>query len=83
MNFLNQFPYSDFHEMNLDWIIKTVKNLAAEMHDFTVVNKIAYADPIDWNITTQYPAFNIVYDDASGRLMISKREVPKGISINN
>ena len=82
-SFLNQFPYSDFHEMNLDWIIKTVKNLAAEMHDFTVVNKIAYADPIDWNITTQYPAFNIVYDDASGRLMISKREVPNGVSINN
>lgn len=81
--FINQFPYSDLHEMNLDWIIKTVKNLAAEMHDFTVVNKIAYADPIDWDITSQYPAFNIVYDDASGRLMISKRPVPKGVSIDD
>ena len=25
MDFINQFPYSDFHELNLDWLIKTVK----------------------------------------------------------
>lgn len=82
-NFINQFPYSDFHEMNMDWIIREVKRLAMEMQAFSVVNKIAYADPIEWNITSQYPAFNIVYDEASARLMISKQPVPKGVSINN
>ena len=25
MGFVNQFPYSDFHELNLDWVIKTMK----------------------------------------------------------
>lgn len=25
MGFINQFPYSDFHEMNLDWLIKQTK----------------------------------------------------------
>ena len=25
MGFINQFPYSDFHEMNLDWLIKITK----------------------------------------------------------
>lgn len=25
MAFLNQFPYSDFHELNLDWLIKITK----------------------------------------------------------
>ena len=25
MGFVNQFPYSDFHEMNLDWLIKQTK----------------------------------------------------------
>lgn len=25
--FINQFPYSDFHEMNLDWLIKKTKEL--------------------------------------------------------
>ena len=25
MGFINQFPYSDFHELNLDWLIKQTK----------------------------------------------------------
>ncbi len=25
MGFINQFPYSDFHELNLDWLIKRTK----------------------------------------------------------
>ena len=25
MGFVNQFPYSDFHELNIDWLIKQVK----------------------------------------------------------
>lgn len=82
-NFLNQFPYSDFHEMNLDWILNKMKELAAQMDDFTAVNKISYADPINWSITTQYPAFTIVYDAASETLMISKQVVPSGVSISN
>lgn len=82
-NFLNQFPYSDFHEMNLDWIIREVKRIAAEMHDFSIVNRITFADPMEWNITSQYAAYTIVYDEGSHRLMISKQPVPKGISINN
>ena len=27
MGFINQFPYSDFHELNLDWLLKTTKSL--------------------------------------------------------
>lgn len=26
-NFINQFPYSDFHELNLDWLISKTKEL--------------------------------------------------------
>ena len=29
--FINQFPYSDFHELNLDWLLKTTKQLQADM----------------------------------------------------
>ena len=25
MGFVNQFPYSDFHELNLDWLINKTK----------------------------------------------------------
>lgn len=27
MGFINQFPYSDFHDLNLDWLIKRTKEL--------------------------------------------------------
>ena len=26
-NFINQFPYTDFHELNLDWILNKMKEL--------------------------------------------------------
>lgn len=35
MGFINQFPYSDFHELNLDWLIKVTKESA---------DKIAYLE---------------------------------------
>lgn len=31
MDFINQFPYSDFHEMNLDWLITAMKVVRAQM----------------------------------------------------
>lgn len=31
MGFINQFPYSDFHELNLDWIIKINKELSEQV----------------------------------------------------
>lgn len=32
MGFINQFPYSDFHELNLDWLIKQTKDLITQMN---------------------------------------------------
>lgn len=31
MGFVNQFPYSDFHELNLDWLIAKTKELMTHM----------------------------------------------------
>lgn len=31
MGFINQFPYSDWHELNLDWLIKITKAMAAQV----------------------------------------------------
>lgn len=77
--FLNQFPYSDFHEMNLDWILNKMKELAAQMHNFEAVNKLNYAG--NWDITKQYGIWSVV-NDADFAYM-SLKIVPAGISINN
>ena len=79
--FINQFPYSDFHEMNLDWIIKKIKELAASMNDFEAANSVSYEGI--WNITHQYTAWSVVLDAETGYLMISKVPVPSGIAITN
>lgn len=79
--FINQFPYMDSHEMNLDWIIKTVKSLFVEMKEYEAVNHVEYKG--FWNITSQYPKWSIVYNESTGDMMISIQIVPKGIEISN
>lgn len=41
MGFTNDFPYSDFHEMNLDWIINKIKEFQERIDSFedTVLKK--------------------------------------------
>lgn len=95
-DFINQFPYSDFHEMNLDWIIKEVKRLGEKLDTFVDYNKIKFADPVEWSIARQYEALTLVFDViwqevAPGEeiavrgynLYMSIQPVPKGINIHN
>lgn len=36
-----QFPYTNFHEINLDWILKKVKDMEKEFEDYKAsVNEI-------------------------------------------
>ena len=80
-DFLNQFPYSDAHELNLDWIIKTVKDLGDEMAEFEAANSVTYEGI--WNITNQYQKWSIVIDPNTSTMYIAKNVVPSGISITN
>ena len=79
MSFINQFPYSDVHELNLDWIIKTCKDIASRMDDFTAVNEIKYVGA--WDIEKQYQPWSVVND--SGYAYMSVKIVPAGIDISN
>ena len=80
-NFLNQFPYSDFHELNLDWILKEMKRLANEWSEYEAANQINFAGP--WDITQQYLKWAIVLDTSTGWMYISRNPVPSGITITN
>lgn len=75
----NLYPYTDFHEINLDWIIRKIKELGQAFNDFEAVNKITNAGA--WDITKQYQAWTIVSDNNVG--YISLKPVPAGIAISN
>lgn len=78
-----QLPYTNFHNINLDWILRTLRTMESELQDFVFMNTIKYADPIQWNITTQYAKNTIVIDPATGDAYISTRPVPAGVLLSN
>ena len=81
--FLNGYPYTDFHELNLSWLLNQFSVLKKEIEDFVSINALKYADPIQWNITTQYEKNTIVIEPVSGTAYISLQPVPAGVSIYN
>lgn len=79
---MNIFPYSNFHELNLDWIIDEIKKTNENLFDFIKINTIKYANPLQWDITKQYEANTVVIDDSSGFAYLSIRPVPVGVSLD-
>ena len=79
MGLFDNFPYTNFHELNLEWILKTLKYIEDTMEQFVALNTIKYADPIQWNITDQYGKNTIVVDPATGNAYLSTQPVPVGV----
>ena len=75
----NKYPYTDFHELNLDWIIYQIKKIHAEWTEYQVLNHITFRGI--WDISEQYPAWSIVTDNNVG--FVSIKPVPAGIEITN
>ena len=83
MGLFDNFPYTNFHELNLDWILKALKQIEDLMNQFVSLNTIKYADPLEWDITTQYPKNTVVIDANTGIAYISTDNVPAGADISN
>lgn len=83
MGLFDQFPYTNFHELNLDWLLRMMKELNNTVENFIALNTIKYADPIQWNINTQYAANTIVVDPQTGTAYISSKAVPSGVLLTN
>lgn len=80
--FDTKWPYTNFHELNLDWILETLKKQDAAIADFISLNSITYADPLQWDITRQYPKNQVVLD-TNGDGYLSVQPVPVGVNIDN
>lgn len=78
-NFINKFPYSDTHELNLDWIISECKRLAEEMKSFEAINTVEYVGT--WSISGSYKAWAVV--NHNNYAYMSIKPVPAGIDITN
>lgn len=78
---IHKAPYTNFHDLNLDWIIEVLNEFNAKLTDFVSLATIKYADPIQWDITSQYEA-NTVVVDSNGNAYLSVRPVPSGVSLD-
>ena len=83
MGIFDNFPYTNFHELNLDWMLQALKEIEVTMNQFVTINSLKYADPIQWNITKQYEKNTIVIDPLTGTAYISVQAVPNGVTITN
>ena len=78
---IHKAPYTNFHDLNLDWIIDTLNDFNARLTNFVSLATIKYADPILWDITSQYEA-NTVVVDSQGNAYLSVQPVPSGVSLD-
>lgn len=76
-----QFPYTNTHDLNLDWIIKTLKEMSDKIDNFILNSSIQFADPIEWSDSTDYEQLTVVVYNNTG--YISLKSVPAGTAITN
>lgn len=77
------FIKGDMYQYKLGWLIKELMSFKQDLATAIDLKTIKYADPIQWDITTQYPANTVVVDPKSGTAYMSKVPVPAGIELTN
>lgn len=80
MAYFNEFPNTRTYDSDIGWLIATVRQLIDRIDGY---NEVHFADPLAWDITTQYTNATIVKDPETGSLFISKKNVPAGILLSN
>lgn len=81
INPIHRAPYTNFHDLNLDWIMDELNDFNTKLTNFVSLATIKYADPIQWDITSQYEA-NTVVVDSYGNAYLSVQPVPSGVSLD-
>ena len=83
MAYFRDLPYTTLSQLNLDWLIKGLQNLETKINNFVALNTIKYANPFDWDITTQYAMNTLVFNPADYTAYLSVKPVPSGVQIDN
>ena len=81
--FQHGWPYSNFHDLNLDWVISVIRELETKITQFVALNTVKYANPFQWDITRQYETNTVVIDPSDGTAYLSVQPVPSGVQITN
>ena len=81
INPIHKVPYTNFHDLNLDWIMDELNEFNTKLTNFVSLATIKYANPIQWDITSQYEA-NTVVVDIKGNAYLSVKPVPSGVSLD-
>ena len=79
----HKYPFTDFHELNLDWCISAVLQLQKAFEDFSAGNKLTFANPLQHDLTKTYAKNTIVVDSVSGTAYLSLDAVPVGVQLTN
>lgn len=77
-----EFPNTRTYDGDLGWVMSTLKKMDEILTTFVNLNSITFADPIIWDITTQYAKSVIVLND-NGNAYLSKQAVPSGVQLSN
>lgn len=77
----DKYPYTNFHEMNDDWVIQTLREFGQLLDEFVAANSLTYADPIEYDPDAIYAANTVViYGNAA---YVSKHATPAGMLPTN
>ena len=76
------FPHTSLYQSDLREILAQMDKLTKIVNAFVNVEKVTFADPILWNIATQYSKNTIVLS-VSGDAYLSKQAVPAGVQLDN
>lgn len=71
------------YQYDLGWMIEQLSQFKQDLQLAIDKQTITYADPIQWDITTQYPSNTVVVDPKMGTAYLSKQAVPQGILLTD
>lgn len=77
MGIYRQFPYTNFHDLNLDWLLENMRGLLTEWAEYQEKWNVLYND-----ITTAFDDFKAVFDEHIAQYDAEFRSFINSIDVN-